>query len=37
VEAFSIDDEYELRLLQAVIEAGLVHLPWLRTSPGEAR
>ncbi len=36
VRAFSIDDEYELRLLQAVIDAGLVYLPWLRTPPGEA-
>lgn len=27
--AFSIDDLYEFRLAQAVLEGGLIHLPWL--------
>ena len=42
-QAFSIDDEYEFRLIEALVAAGLVQLPWTRTadgaglSPGERR
>jgi CMP-N,N'-diacetyllegionaminic acid synthase len=28
-QAFSIDDEYEFRLIEAMLDAGLVTLPWL--------
>lgn len=28
-QAFSIDDEYEFRLIEALIGAGLIELPWL--------
>jgi CMP-N,N'-diacetyllegionaminic acid synthase len=28
-QAFSIDDEYELRLLEALLTAGLISFPWL--------
>ena len=28
-QAFSIDDEYEFRLIEALIGAGLITLPWL--------
>lgn len=27
-QAFSIDDEYEFRLIEALIVAGVIHLPW---------
>ncbi|MFM6847827.1 MAG: cytidylyltransferase domain-containing protein [Terrabacter sp.] len=30
-QAFSIDDEYEFRLIEALIGAGLIMLPWLDT------
>ena len=33
VQAFSVDDEYELRLLQASVDAGLLRLPWLAPAP----
>ena len=32
-QAFSIDDEYEFRLIEALIGAGLITLPWLDTDP----
>ncbi|EWT07557.1 acylneuraminate cytidylyltransferase [Intrasporangium chromatireducens Q5-1] len=28
-QAFSIDDEYEFRLIEALVDAGLIELPWL--------
>jgi N-acylneuraminate cytidylyltransferase len=28
-QAFSIDDEYEFRLIEALVGAGLITLPWL--------
>jgi N-acylneuraminate cytidylyltransferase len=28
-QAFSIDDEYEFKLIEALISAGLLELPWL--------
>ncbi len=28
-QAFSIDDDYEFRLIEALVAAGLVRLPWL--------
>jgi CMP-N,N'-diacetyllegionaminic acid synthase len=28
-QAFSIDDDYEFRLIEALIGAGLITLPWL--------
>jgi N-acylneuraminate cytidylyltransferase len=31
-QAFSIDDEFEFRLLEAMAGAGLVHFPWLEGS-----
>ena len=31
-QAFSIDDEYEFRLIEALIGAGLIRLPWLDTA-----
>jgi N-acylneuraminate cytidylyltransferase len=31
-QAFSIDDEYEFRLIEALIGAGLITLPWLDTT-----
>jgi N-acylneuraminate cytidylyltransferase len=34
-QAFSIDDEYEFRLIEALIGAGLITLPWVSaTGPG---
>ncbi|NUO36216.1 MAG: acylneuraminate cytidylyltransferase family protein [Dermatophilaceae bacterium] len=35
-QAFSIDDEYEFRLIEALIGAGLITLPWLDTHPTPA-
>jgi N-acylneuraminate cytidylyltransferase len=32
-QAFSIDDEYEFRLIEALIGAGLITLPWLEADP----
>ena len=28
-QAFSIDDEYEFRLIEALIVAGIIRLPWI--------
>jgi N-acylneuraminate cytidylyltransferase len=28
-QAFSIDDDYEFRLIEALVDAGLITLPWL--------
>ncbi|GAA6527320.1 acylneuraminate cytidylyltransferase family protein [Intrasporangium sp. DVR] len=37
-QAFSIDDEYEFRLIEALVAAGLITLPWLdRTTEETAR
>ncbi|MGN6753997.1 MAG: acylneuraminate cytidylyltransferase family protein [Intrasporangium sp.] len=33
-QAFSIDDEYEFRLIEALVAAGLIQLPWLSHNPG---
>ncbi len=30
-QAFSIDDDYEFRLVEALVDAGLISLPWLPT------
>ncbi|MCU1536257.1 MAG: acylneuraminate cytidylyltransferase [Humibacillus sp.] len=30
-QAFSIDDDYEFRLIEALVAAGLLHLPWLES------
>ncbi|GAA2026212.1 acylneuraminate cytidylyltransferase family protein [Terrabacter terrae] len=30
-QAFSIDDDYEFRLIEALVDAGLISLPWLET------
>ena len=30
-QAFSIDDDYEFRLIEALVDAGLISLPWLPT------
>jgi len=35
-QAFSIDDEYEFRLIEALIGAGLITLPWLDTNDPSA-
>ncbi|WP_076259342.1 cytidylyltransferase domain-containing protein [Intrasporangium flavum] len=32
-QAFSIDDEYEFRLIEALVGAGLITLPWLEGRP----
>ena len=32
-QAFSIDDEYEFRLIEALIVAGIIRLPWIEGSP----
>jgi N-acylneuraminate cytidylyltransferase len=32
-QAFSIDDEYEFRLIEALVGAGLITLPWLDAHP----
>jgi N-acylneuraminate cytidylyltransferase len=32
-QAFSIDDEYEFRLIQALVDAGLITFPWLEDRP----
>jgi N-acylneuraminate cytidylyltransferase len=34
-QAFSIDDEYEFRLIEALVEAGLIELPWLTSASAE--
>jgi N-acylneuraminate cytidylyltransferase len=31
-QAFSIDDDYEFRLIEALVAAGLIDLPWMETS-----
>ncbi len=31
-QAFSIDDDYEFRLIEALVTAGLVQLPWIEVS-----
>jgi N-acylneuraminate cytidylyltransferase len=31
-QAFSIDDDYEFRLIEALVTAGLVRLPWMEAS-----
>ena len=31
-QAFSIDDEYEFRLIEALVTAGLVRLPWIEAT-----
>jgi N-acylneuraminate cytidylyltransferase len=31
-QAFSIDDDYEFRLIEALVTAGLVRLPWIEVS-----
>ena len=31
-QAFSIDDAYEFRLIEALIVAGIIHLPWIEGS-----
>ncbi|WP_374968518.1 cytidylyltransferase domain-containing protein [Terrabacter sp. BE26] len=40
-QAFSIDDDYEFRLIEALVDAGLISLPWIETSattaPEDAR
>jgi N-acylneuraminate cytidylyltransferase len=33
-QAFSIDDEYEFRLIEALVEAGIIQLPWLDRTEG---
>jgi N-acylneuraminate cytidylyltransferase len=33
-QAFSIDDEYEFRLIEALVGAGLITLPWLDPTEG---
>jgi N-acylneuraminate cytidylyltransferase len=33
-QAFSIDDEYEFRLIEALVGAGLIQLPWLGPTEG---
>ena len=35
-QAFSIDDEYEFRLIEALIGAGLISLPWLDATGRDA-
>ena len=32
-QAFSIDDEYEFRLIEALVGAGIIALPWLDAGP----
>ncbi|HET8989284.1 MAG TPA: acylneuraminate cytidylyltransferase family protein, partial [Humibacillus sp.] len=32
-QAFSIDDEYEFRLIEALIVAGIIRLPWIERTP----
>lgn len=31
-QAFSIDDDYEFRLIEALVAAGLIDLPWMETA-----
>ncbi len=33
-QAFSIDDEYEFRLIEALVAAGIIRLPWLDPNEG---
>jgi N-acylneuraminate cytidylyltransferase len=35
-QAFSIDDDYEFRLIEALVDAGLICLPWLETDTATA-